>query len=264
MGDNNQENKLEVNIFNRETGELVTSFDTDADSVEITSETVNVVDDFDDVVRSLGESCTINFEEAKVSEEFIACMLEKMITGSTIESDDGKMYLKYLNENNVDVARTPLMSDVINVEQPNDSTVFVEFADGTKEVAHCNEGDTFSLETGVLICLVKKLFDEMGIFCSGSSAYNKVVEYALTKLDCTKRAKKLLIEQKRANRKLENEVKQRRRQHEYKAREARINEMKEAYKRAFDEVSKTTAKELENGFKDLIEMFEDAEKENDK
>jgi len=142
-------------------------------------------------------------------------------------------------------------------------TVFVEFADGSKEVAHLNDGDVFSLEVGVLICVVKKLLSEMDIIGTGSSAYNKIIKYALGKLDATK--KKREEEQKKAKEERAKlaSIKQEVRRAENKKREDRIREMTEAYKRAIGEVSKQASAELEESFKGLLDELEKAEKKDE-
>ena len=129
------------------------------------------------------------------------------------------------------------MPNIINVSKPNDETVFVEFADGTKEVAHVNvkEGDTFSMETGVLICVFKKFLSLTDcVEVSGSSVYNKIMKYAMTKVDAkkkkreeeTKKVKEIIAQINQAERRIKNDK-----------REDRINEMAEAIKRAFNDLN---------------------------
>ena len=189
-------------------------------------------------------------------------MMEDATVGSTVFADDGDLYLGYLNENNGIIGHTCIMPDIVNVSNPNDKTVFVEFADGTKEVAHLNDGDVFSLEVGVLICVVKKLLADMDIIGTGSSAYNKIIKYALSKVDATK--KKREEEQKKAKEERAKlaSIKQEVRRVENKKREDRIREMTEAYKRAISEVSKQASTELEESFKGLLDELEKAEKKD--
>ena len=126
-------------------------------------------------------------------QELLLSLQETLIestAGSRVISDNGFLYLGYLDDNSNVTSYSCIMPDIINVSNPNDTTVFVEFADGTKEIARLNDGDTFNLETGVLICIFKKILCEMGIGCTGSSAYNKIIKYALTKLDATKKGRK--------------------------------------------------------------------------
>lgn len=59
----------------------------------------------------------------------------------------------------------------INVIVPN-KVVEITFADGDKQKSVCQEGDTFSLEQAVTICLGKHIV--------GSSAYGRIVNKAIT------------------------------------------------------------------------------------
>ena len=175
--------------------------------------------------------------------------------GTRIKSSDGKLYLIYLDQDDNEIGTVDIMPDIINVQKPNDTTVFVEFDDGTKEVAHLRDGDEFCLETGILICLAKKIFSNItGV--NGSTVYNKIIKYALSKLDYSKKEKekakkeakefkKKIAEERRYYSKLEN-----------KQREERIREMAEAYERAMNEYAKKTsevlAPELEEFFNALL------------
>lgn len=62
----------------------------------------------------------------------------------------------------------------------NRRTVIVKFEDGTFEKATATAEDYFSLETGVCICLFKKVLDRL-VSGHGSSVYNKLMDYALSK-----------------------------------------------------------------------------------
>lgn len=108
----------------------------------------------------------------------------------------------------------PIIPDVINVEQPNNKTVFVQFADGSKEVAVCSEDDTFSFETGVLICLFKKVMSKFayGFGVTGSTIYNKMIKYAMSKKDATKKARMAMreAEKQMAKERHEENIRQRR------------------------------------------------------
>ncbi len=54
----------------------------------------------------------------------------------------------------------------------NDKVVITWFSDGTKEKAICHELDTFDVETGLTVCLVKKM-------CGGSSTFNNTIRKAI-------------------------------------------------------------------------------------
>ncbi len=61
-----------------------------------------------------------------------------------------------------------LKFQVKNYKTFNDKVVVVEFADGTKTKAVCDREDSFSLDAGIAICLLKKA---MG----GSDKYNQYI-----------------------------------------------------------------------------------------
>lgn len=125
-----------------------------------------------------------------------------------------------------------LLSDIVNVEQPNDRTVFVQFADGKKEVAVCSEGDVFNFETGVLICVFKKFLAEYfgdaygGV--SGSSLYNKLIKYAVSKKDATKKKREEEKKQQKLIKAIEQKERQKMREWEKEERQNRIREISEA------------------------------------
>lgn len=54
----------------------------------------------------------------------------------------------------------------------NNKVVIAWFDDGTQEKAICHKLDTFDEETGLTICLVKKM-------CGGSSAFNNTIRKAI-------------------------------------------------------------------------------------
>lgn len=62
----------------------------------------------------------------------------------------------------------------------NHRTVIVKFEDGTFEKATATDDDYFSTETGVCICLFKKVLDRL-VSGHGSSVYNKLMDYTLSK-----------------------------------------------------------------------------------
>ena len=112
----------------------------------------------------------------------------------------------------------------VKILAPN-KVVEVTFADGTRQKAVCDENDEFSMETAIAVCLAKRA---MG----GSAAYNKAVKKAMKVYE-----DKLAREEEEAKEKARRE--KRRAKHkaylerrEVKRREARIEEMAEAYRRA--------------------------------
>lgn len=73
----------------------------------------------------------------------------------------------------------------------NGDTTVVKFADGTYTKAVCKPGDSFNPETGICICLFKRVLDRL-VSGHGSSVYNKLMDYALAKgmEDSEKKTKK--------------------------------------------------------------------------
>lgn len=186
---------------------------------------MDIAPDCEDV-ETLGDSI-MNFLMSFTKRSFIPTR------ETSVYSDGETLNVGYKLEDGTVVQNKKIMPDIVNVQNPNDTTVFVEFADGTKEVAHCNEGDVFSLETGVLICIAKKMFSEFG---KGSNIYNKVIKYAMTKLDAKKKAKVEEKKKEKEDKELAHRTKQAKRNLENKQRRARINEMTEAFMNALNKV----------------------------
>lgn len=155
--------------------------------------------------------------------------------GCSVKGIDGKLEL-IVGFENFDL-HEPIMPDIVNVEQPNDKTVFVQFADGGKEVAKCSEEDTFSFETGVLICLFKKIMEEASLSddITGSTVYNKLVKYAVSKKDATKKLRNAEREREKEKRREIAEVHRNVRNAENKDREEEIRMIKEAIIQALNE-----------------------------
>lgn len=74
------------------------------------------------------------------------------------------------------------ISDV-KILSPN-KVVQVIFTDGTSEKAVCSKNDTFSLETGITVCIAKKLL-------GGTKEYNKIIRNALKTIEKKERLKKI-------------------------------------------------------------------------
>lgn len=115
----------------------------------------------------------------------------------------------------------------IKIPNPN-KVVIVEFSDGTKEKAVCHDDDIFSLETGISICVMKKM---MG----GNKEYNKFMISAL-KLYENKIANQQAEaeEAERKERKYQKEVARKKRRKERKIAE-QIKIQKEAFLQAMKE-----------------------------
>lgn len=65
---------------------------------------------------------------------------------------------------------------IADVKVYNDRAVVVTFADGTSTKAVCDKDDTFCLETGITVCLMKKM---LGGQEEGTRLYSKIIRGAL-------------------------------------------------------------------------------------
>lgn len=101
---------------------------------------------------------------------------------------------------------TKIIPAIIKVKNVNDKVVIVQFADNTEEKAVLADGDTFSLEQGISICLTKKMLSEL-TGGNGSSTYNKLIDFAVHKYedmrDFEKREAERKVQEKEAKRTLE-------------------------------------------------------------
>ena len=151
-----------------------------------------------------------------------------------------------------------VIPDIVNVQNVNDKTVFIEFADGTKEVAVLKDGDIFNLETGILICLTKKILSMISNGePTGSSLYNKLVKYALTKVDATKKQRQAEAEKAKQKRIRQHEARQEAKRKANAEREEKIRIQAEAYKRAIKEISNDCMKDSNNSLDDALVNLEE-------
>lgn len=111
----------------------------------------------------------------------------------------------------------------------NDGTksVVVEFGDGTKEHAVCCKGDTFELERGVEVCLMKHIFGETEYKSMLRKSMKQIKE--IDKAAEDKKKEEELIARKKAK----NE--KRKARHKANRRARRVAEMREAYLGALKE-----------------------------
>lgn len=143
------------------------------------------------------------------------------------------------------VVGLPIMPNVVDVTVLNNRVVVVSFADSTETKAVLSEDDTFSIEQGIAICMMKKLIQTVfGNNCA--SVYNKLVEIGMNVYD-NKLAdieKKKKAEAEEAERSAKRYAKAQRRKakraERIKAaqdaeREVQIEIQKEAYLRAMRE-----------------------------
>lgn len=138
-----------------------------------------------------------------------------------------------------------IMESIADIQVLNKKVVMVTFSDGKVEKAVLDTYDTFNIEQGIAICIMKKSFSKISND-NGSSVYNKLVEYGLkayndilaaeSKAEAEKQEKEA-----RAKRNAEKAKRKRARKAAEK-REAEIEIQKEAYLRAMRELHTVAAK----------------------
>lgn len=109
----------------------------------------------------------------------------------------------------------------------DNKTVIVEFRGGTKEKAVCSKGDSFDLERGVEICVLKHIF--------GSEEYKALLKEAMKQIKGVDKKKEAEQSEEELIQRRKAKAARRKARRLEKKREARINEMKEAYVRALKE-----------------------------
>lgn len=127
---------------------------------------------------------------------------------------------------------------ITEVKSYDNKTTVVFFSDGTKEHANCSENDTYSLEYGISVCLLKKLL-------GGNETYKKIVNTAAKsyreKLAAEEAEKLRKQEEHEARMQAEQEAARRRKEAEERREkeetEKQISIMAEAFLRAMQQNS---------------------------
>lgn len=112
------------------------------------------------------------------------------------------------------------ISDV-KILSPN-KVVQVIFEDGTSEKAVCDKNDTFSLETGITVCIAKKIL-------GGTKEYNKTIRNALKTMERNEKSKKEREDEKKR-------IAMKRQKTEEQRRDRKIKAQEEAYYRAMKRI----------------------------
>ena len=156
-----------------------------------------------------------------------------------IKTTGVNIYIKYDSR--------PLMPDIHKVKAGNFEPgskdlpyVIVYFADGTKTKAVISKNDIGSVETGVSICLFKKLLGE-----NGHAIYNRLIDYAMDVYNGTDERSKYIAECKANIEKERTAIEKRRKKREKRERERQIEVQKEAYLRAMREFAEGHSDKLE-------------------
>jgi len=158
------------------------------------------------------------------------------VTGSRMIKEDGEVKFAYNTSGRFDIVTNAVIPEIEDVQSINDKVVIVKFADGTSEKAVLSENDTFSLEQGVSICITKKILNKVLKGASGTSAYNKLVDYGLKVYDKKQKEIEEAIAAKKAEKDAEqrkiDRIRKKRAKHKAKLREEQIQIQAEAYRRA--------------------------------
>lgn len=140
----------------------------------------------------------------------------------------------YDNDGNCETISV-LIPSITDVKSIDDKVVIVNFADGTSEKAVLSDDDKFSLEQGISICIIKKILSD-NTNGHGSSAYNKLIDYAMKVYKNKEKNIKAIEESekktKEAERKRAEKLRKKRAKHKAKLREEQIEIQAEAYRRA--------------------------------
>lgn len=140
----------------------------------------------------------------------------------------------YDNDGNY-TTRNILIPTITDVKSIDDKVVIVSFIDGTSEKAVLSDDDKFSLEQGISICITKKILSDH-TNGHGSSAYNKLIDYAMKVYKNKEKNIKAIEESekktKEAERKRAEKLRKKRAKRKAKLREEQIEIQAEAYRRA--------------------------------
>ena len=150
---------------------------------------------------------------------------------------------KVINKGIVSVSYRTIMPVIENVsvypdKDGKDKTVVVKFADGTTERASTRHGDAFDLETGISLCIAKKMYATLAKTYEKSSGFSKIVHKAVkiykNGIKEEEARKKREAEEKLAEQRKEAKRKKR----AEKRRQRKVNLLKDAFVAAFNETKK--------------------------
>lgn len=134
-------------------------------------------------------------------------------------------------ENGRKTGSKQLMSNIKSVEVYNENTMKITFANGDVQTATAQNGDEFSFETGVMICLMKEMLGK-----EASQILGKLIDYSAKVFNDAEKAKERSAQEEAerlAAKKRQKERMDRRWAKKHaQARESRIQEMAEAIVRA--------------------------------
>ena len=98
--------------------------------------------------------------------------------------------------------------NVSRVETYNNRVVKVVFTDGTYTKAVCSENDTFDLDTGITICIMKRFFGKDNK--TGTREYNRLIRNVHGKMDENEKEKERLAKEKAERKAKQKKLEQKR------------------------------------------------------
>ena len=156
---------------------------------------------------------------------------------------DVPYYMNEMSANNIAMSYSMIIPVIENVSvykdtNGNDKSVVIEFADGTKEKASTRHGDKFDLETGISLCIAKKMYATLARTYGKSSGFSKIVHKAVkiynNGVKEEESRKKRVAEEKLAE---QRRIAKRKKRAE-KRRQRKVNLLKDAFVAAFNETKK--------------------------
>lgn len=157
---------------------------------------------------------------------------------------DVPYYMNEMSANNIAMSYSMIIPVIENVsvykdKDGKDKTVVIKFADGTTERASTRHGDTFDLETGISLCIAKKMYVTLARTPYGkSSGFSKIVHKAVkiynNGVKEEEARKKRAAEEKLAE---QRRIAKRKKRAE-KRRQRKVNLLKDAFVAAFNETKK--------------------------
>lgn len=134
-----------------------------------------------------------------------------------------------------DKGMTKIMPTIISVKSINDKVVLIEFADGTTEKSILADGDTFSLEHGIEICLMKKLLSDL-THGNGNSVYHKLVDYAMNRYNRLSKWEQEEAEREKAEKEAQRTLEEKREKKKEKRKQKEIAEYTDILAQAISKV----------------------------
>lgn len=113
------------------------------------------------------------------------------------------------------------------VKTYNDRVVLVRFADGTFTKSVCAPNDTFDIDTGIMVCLIKKLLGD-----GGTKIYNDALRHVHKVMDRNEKIAKIAKECKSKRKAEKIRINAEKKAAKERKRQERIEEMAEAIKLA--------------------------------